>query len=98
MEQFIHQLMARMTLEEKIGQLNLISVGDINTGAPMDCEAGGLVKAGKLGAVLNLKGVDKIKALHLNEDVEEKLLKEVGRLAKQPFGSGESAVILPEIK
>ena len=63
MEQFIDQLMARMTLEEKIGQLNLISVGDINTGAPMDCEAGSLVKDGKLGAVLNLKGVDKIKAL-----------------------------------
>ena len=63
MNQFIDQLMARMTLDEKIGQLNLISVGDINTGAPMDCEAGSLVKDGKLGAVLNLKGVDKIKAL-----------------------------------
>ena len=63
MERFIDNLMARMTLEEKIGQLNLVSVGDINTGAPLDCEAGALVKAGKLGAVLNLKGVEKIKAL-----------------------------------
>ena len=63
MNKYIDNLMARMTLEEKIGQLNLISVGDINTGAPVDSEAGALAKAGKLGAVLNLKGVNKIKAL-----------------------------------
>ena len=36
---------------------------------------------------------EKILALHLAEEVEEKLMKEVTRLAKQPFGSGESAVI-----
>ena len=36
---------------------------------------------------------DKIRALHLTEEVEEKLLKEVSRLAKQPFGSAESSVI-----
>jgi len=36
---------------------------------------------------------DRILALHLAENVEEKLLKEVDRLAKQPFGSAESSVI-----
>ncbi len=36
---------------------------------------------------------DAIRALHLDEAVEEKLLKEVSKLAKQPFGSSESAVI-----
>ena len=36
---------------------------------------------------------EKILALHLAEEVEEKLLKEVTRLTKQPFGSSESAVI-----
>ena len=36
---------------------------------------------------------EKIRALHLAEEIEEKLLKEVTRLSKQPFGSGESAVI-----
>ena len=35
----------------------------------------------------------RIRELHLAEDVEEKLLKEVSKLAKQPFGSSESAVI-----
>ncbi|MCD8342797.1 MAG: endopeptidase La [Oscillospiraceae bacterium] len=34
----------------------------------------------------------KIMALHLPRESEEKLLKEVSRMAKQPFGSAESAV------
>ena len=36
---------------------------------------------------------DRIKAAKLAEDVEKKLLKEVDRLAKQPFGSAEASVI-----
>ncbi len=36
---------------------------------------------------------DKIRALHLDADVEEKLLKEVSRLSRQPFGSAEASVI-----
>ena len=35
----------------------------------------------------------KIKALHLEEKAEEKLLKDVSRLKKQPFGSSEAAVL-----
>ena len=33
------------------------------------------------------------KALHLSEEIEKKLLKEVNRLAKQPYGSAEASVI-----
>ena len=36
---------------------------------------------------------EKIRAMKLLPEIEEKLLKEVSRLAKQPFGSSESAVI-----
>lgn len=36
---------------------------------------------------------EKIKALHLDEDSEKKLLKDVDRLSKQPFGSSEGAVM-----
>ena len=36
---------------------------------------------------------DRIQALHLSEESEKKLLKEVDRLSKQPFGSAEGAVI-----
>ena len=35
----------------------------------------------------------KIQALHLEQDVEEKLLKDVSRMAKQSFGSSEGAVL-----
>ena len=35
----------------------------------------------------------KIQAIGFQEEIEEKLLKEVARLAKQPFGSSEAAVI-----
>ncbi|MEG0780280.1 MAG: endopeptidase La [Oscillospiraceae bacterium] len=35
---------------------------------------------------------NRILSLHLSEEVEDKLLHEVDRLAKQPFGSAESAV------
>ena len=36
MNTFIQNLMGRMTLEEKIGQLNLLPGGDIVTGQVMD--------------------------------------------------------------
>lgn len=36
---------------------------------------------------------ERISALNLSEDIEKKLQKEVGRLAKQPFGSAEGSVI-----
>ena len=36
---------------------------------------------------------DRIQAAGLSEEVEEKLLKEVNRLSKQPFGSAEGSVI-----
>ena len=35
----------------------------------------------------------KIRALHLEESAEQKLLKDVERMAKQPFGSSEGAVL-----
>ena len=36
---------------------------------------------------------DRVKALNLSEEIEKKLLKEVNRLAKQPYGSAEASVI-----
>jgi len=36
---------------------------------------------------------EKILALHLNEESEKKLLKDIDRLSKQPFGSQEGAVL-----
>ena len=63
MDAFISRLMSRMTFEEKVGQLNLLPGGDITTGAVMNSPMVALIEKGQLGAVLNIKGADKIKAL-----------------------------------
>lgn len=63
MKEYVDQLMQKMTVEEKIGQLNLLPGGDITTGAVMDSPLAQLAEEGKLGAVLNVKGQDKIREL-----------------------------------
>ena len=64
MNAFINQLMSKMTLEEKLGQLNLVPASDeIVTGGAVDTEVGQRIANGQLGGVFNLKGVDKIRAL-----------------------------------
>ena len=63
MKEFVNELMAKMTLDEKIGQLNLLPGGDVTTGAIMDSPLAQLTAAGQLGAVLNVKGQDKIHEL-----------------------------------
>lgn len=63
MKQFVDELMARMTLQEKIGQLNLQVAGDITTGQAQDTQVAGRIAAGEMGGVFNLKGADKIRAL-----------------------------------
>ena len=63
MKEYIDQLMAKMTLQEKIGQLNLMVAGDITTGNAMDTQVAGDITAGRMGGVFNIKGFDKIKAL-----------------------------------
>ncbi len=59
----IDDLMSRMTLEEKLGQLNLLPGGDITTGAEMNSPIAEKVKAGQLGSILNVKGIEKIREL-----------------------------------
>jgi beta-glucosidase len=62
MEAFVGNLMSKMTLEEKIGQLNLTSPpGDIKTGEAVSKDAEKYIVDGKLGAVLNMTSFDRIK-------------------------------------
>lgn len=63
MNEYVADLMSRMTLQEKIGQLNLMVAGDITTGSAMDTQVGGDIAKGNMGGVFNIKGFDKIKAL-----------------------------------
>lgn len=61
MDRFIDELMAKMTLEEKIGQLNLPSAGDFTTGQAQSSDIGKKVLEGNVGGLFNIKGVDKIR-------------------------------------
>jgi len=63
MDSFITNLMSKMTVDEKIGQLNLPSSGDITTGQANSSDISKKIKAGQVGGLFNIKGVDKIKAV-----------------------------------
>lgn len=63
MNSFITNLMSKMTIDEKIGQLNLPSSGDITTGQANSSDIGTKIKAGQVGGLFNIKGVDKIRAV-----------------------------------
>lgn len=58
---FINELMSKMTLEEKLGQLNLPSAGDITTGQAQSSDIGKKIEEGKVGGLFNIKSVAKIK-------------------------------------
>lgn len=55
MTAFVSNLMAKMTLEEKIGQLNLQPGNDITTGEAVEGSILNLAAQGKLGAVLSVR-------------------------------------------
>ena len=63
MHQFVYTLMSKMTLEEKLGQLNLPASSDFVTGAVSSSDIADKVKAGKVGGVFNIRSVTKIKEL-----------------------------------
>ena len=61
MDRFIDDLMKRMTLEEKIGQLNLPVTGEIVTGQAKSSDVAKRIRAGEVGGLFNLKGVERIR-------------------------------------
>ena len=74
MDRFITDLMDRMTLREKLGQLNLPSGGDLVTGSVINGELSDMIRKQEIGGFFNVKGIQKINALqHLA--VEESRLK-----------------------
>lgn len=74
MNTFITTLMNKMTLEEKLGQLNLPGAGDITTGQASNSDIGAKIKAGKVGGLFNIKSVSKIRSVQ-KIAVEESRLK-----------------------
>ena len=63
MKEFVDELMSKMTLKEKLGQLNLLPAGNITTGAAQNNPIVHQIKDGELGGVFNIKGLDEIRTL-----------------------------------
>lgn len=60
MDAFISDLMSRMTLEEKIGQLNLPVTG-VLTGNRKSLDVAGKIRSGQAGGVFGIKGVEELR-------------------------------------
>ena len=60
MDRYIANLMGKMTLHEKLGQLNLPSGGDLVTGNVNSAELTKMVRNQEIGGFFNVKGIRKI--------------------------------------
>ena len=56
MDAFVKQLMAKMTLDEKIGQLNLVTMGRAITGSVVNQGVEDRIKKGEIGGVFGVYG------------------------------------------
>jgi len=56
----VDSILELMTIDEKIGQLNLPTSGDITTGAAKGSDVGKRIEEGKVGGLFNIKTVEKI--------------------------------------
>ncbi len=74
MNKKIDSIISVMTLEEKLGQLNLPASGDITTGQSKSSDVAKKIKEGKIGGLFNIKSVEKIKEVQ-KIAVEESRLK-----------------------
>lgn len=63
MDSFISNLMKKMTVEEKIGQLNLTTSGDFVTGSTKNSNIEQKIRAGQIGSVLNSFSVAAMRAM-----------------------------------
>ncbi|WP_178983360.1 beta-glucosidase BglX [Winogradskyella helgolandensis] len=70
----VDSILGLMTLDEKIGQLNLPVSGDITTGLGTSSDVGKKIQDGLVGGMFNIKSVEKIRAVQ-KIAVEESRLK-----------------------
>jgi beta-glucosidase len=54
MDTFIGQLMSKMTIDEKIGQLNLVTGGEATTGSSVSSDVEGKIKRGQVGGIFSM--------------------------------------------
>jgi len=62
MDIFISNLMGKMTIQEKIGQLNLVTPGGgILTGSVVSSDVEDKIKTGKVGGIFGVYGPEKVR-------------------------------------
>ncbi|OJZ07629.1 beta-glucosidase BglX [Sphingobacterium sp. 40-24] len=61
MDTFIAQLMAKMTVEEKIGQLNLVTGGEATTGTTVSTDVDTKIRNGQIGGIFSMSTPAKIR-------------------------------------
>ncbi|QNL52433.1 beta-glucosidase BglX [Olivibacter sp. SDN3] len=61
MDAFVSDLLAKMTLEEKIGQLNLPTGGEATTGSAVNTDLEKKIRAGEVGGVFSLTTPDRVR-------------------------------------
>lgn len=61
MNSFVSNLMNKMTIDEKIGQLNLVTPGGAVTGSVVSKDVDGKIRKGQVGGLFGITGPDKIR-------------------------------------
>ncbi len=61
MDAFISNLMSKMTLDEKIGQLNLVTPGGAVTGSVVSKDVDDKIRKGMVGGLFGITGPDKVR-------------------------------------
>ena len=61
MNSFISTLMSKMTIEEKIGQLNLVTGGEATTGSSVSSDVEGKIQRGQVGGIFSMTTPQRIR-------------------------------------
>jgi beta-glucosidase len=61
MNTFVTKLMSKMTVDEKIGQLNLVTPGGAVTGSVVSSDVDNKIRKGQVGGLFGITGPDKIR-------------------------------------
>ena len=61
MDTYISRLMAKMTIEEKLGQLNLVTGGEATTGSAVSADVEGKIQRGQVGGIFSMTTPQRIR-------------------------------------
>ncbi|WP_432709603.1 beta-glucosidase BglX [Pedobacter sp.] len=61
MDTYISRLMAKMTIEEKLGQLNLVTGGEATTGSAVSADVEGKIERGQVGGIFSMTTPQRIR-------------------------------------